>query len=148
MKRILTGLVGAVLMFGMLPGVASAQTLPEYPPIIVKPGVVCDTPGMAISHVKVFSGATTAGETRGGVEFVTYPLTAVRSDSGCVLELPFLVLVLSEPRAGGWGNDWLAGGTGDDGILGAAEIAKLRAFGGWGELTRESALSAAGRQDR
>jgi hypothetical protein len=149
MKRISTGLVGAVLMFGMLPGVASARGLevgtsiiditdPKRP--VVAP-LVCDTAGVAIAHVKVFSGIETAAQrTRGEVEFATSPLTAVRSDAGCVLELPFLVLVHSEPRAGGWGHDWLAGGTGDDGVLGAAEVAKLRSFGQWGLCRRAANL--------
>jgi hypothetical protein len=96
MKRVLTGLVGVALMFGMLPGVASAQTIPARPPIIVTP-VVCDTAGVAIAHVKVFSGIQTAAQrTRGELEFETSPLTAVRSDSGCVLESPEVYILTSD----------------------------------------------------
>ena len=115
MKRTLIGLVGAVLMIVMLPGVASADGDDEINVIATTElgSAVCDTAGVAEhAHVNVFSGVPTAQRTRGEVEFATSPLTAVQSDSGCVLELPFLVPVHSEPRAGGEDTDVRLGGLG------------------------------------
>jgi hypothetical protein len=131
MKRISTGLVGAVLMFGMLPGVASAG------------GLEVGTSIIDITDPKrpVYNSGLCVKAGLGG-DIVIWDGVLIRSSAPSVrvgpmwehldfqLNPPAFTNCRGEPRAGGAGDDVIFGGVGHGDS--AADIAKLRSFGQWG----------------